>query len=174
MPSLIRRHHVDLWSWPKKLQKSPISIKPEILTQFSIPGDCHLLSHCCSPTYYLSPSTKYVNSPSPPLLLCLINLWHPMMKRECRPGKTLWGEHSQLRLHVLLLCQLHTCCGRLHLLHGTLGVNCRLKVEIPSHCSMTPPPPANAAPWLRPQRPVDVFPVNKGQNVFSKSWIPPP
>lgn len=140
-----------MWTYDlglKSHRSPPLSIKPEGPIQFSTPVDCHLLSDCCSPACYLSPSTKYVNSPSAPLLPCLISLWH-LMEEADSAGPAKPSEESTATVKTACAASLSAPYPPWEAtpppLHGTLGVNCLnvhfpLKAEIPSHCSMTPQP----------------------------------
>lgn len=108
MLSLVQRHHVELWSWPKKPQKSPT--KHKTWNSNTIFHSCWLPpSDCCSPTCYLSPSTKCVNSPSPPPLPYLIFLWHPMEEADSAgPSKPSEESTATVKTTCAASCQLHT------------------------------------------------------------------
>lgn len=68
---------VGIQSFSKKQGNTPLSINHEGPTKFSTPVDYHHLTV----GGLLFPSTKWVISPSPPPLPCLISLHHPMMRR---------------------------------------------------------------------------------------------
>lgn len=104
----------------------------------------YTISHPC---WLLSPSTKWVTSPSPPLLPYLISLC-PRRNRELRPhGGLLWRVQPELRLQVLLPSQLHFSPWRLHLRCNSLGekawsevsqLHQPQKAEIALCCGVTP------------------------------------
>lgn len=105
----------------KSHRSPPLSRKYEGLTQFSTPGDCHLLSDCCLPTIslYKMDNLSFTSTPS------MSDFSTASIDEEAassNPMKHAKGSAATVKTAHVTSHQLYFCCRRLHLHSGTLEV----------------------------------------------------